>query len=329
MGKSKNQAYNNQQQQRQDVYRSAGDAYNTSRQPSPLEGEMGGVSNEFMNNYRNAAQTNMADYGNIMKGFQDYGKNANFSYNKVSADRPAELGEGYGYLREAMPGYREFANTGGYSAADQQELRARGMAPIRSAYGNTMMEMDRARSLGGNGGAANYIAASSKAQREMPGQMADAMTGVNAKLAEDIRTGKLAGLEGMTKVGGTMGGLADSEAGRMLQAQMANQGADLQTQSMTDRARQFALGGQSQLYGTTPGMASTFGNQALNAYNTRAGMEQSRNQFGLGALDAQVRTFNPNNDVKPKPWWQTALGYGAQIGGNILGAYAGTPGGRI
>jgi len=329
MGKDRNKAYDQQQQQRSNIYNQAAADYKATKTPSPLEGEMTGVSNNFMNNYNQAAATGMADYGNIMKGFNDYSKNANFSYKPVSATRPNELNEGYGYLREAAPGYREFANTGGYSPQDIQELRARGISPIRSAYGNTMMELDRARALGGSGGAPNYIAAASKAQRELPGQMADAETTVNAGLADAIRQGKLAGLAGLTGIGGTMGGLADNEAGRTLQADLANQGADLQVQGMSDSAKRFGLTGATSLYGTSPGMASTFGNQALQSYNTRAGLEQGRNQNGLGLLDAQMRSLNPQLDVKPKPWWQTALGIGTQIGGNILGAYAGAPGGRI
>lgn len=242
----------------------------------------------------------MGKYNSFLKDFNPQAQQVNYQ-------RPAELNEGFGYLRQAAPGYKEFADTGGYSAQDIQELRARGMAPIRSAYGNTMMEMDRARSLGGAGGAPNYIAAASKAQREMPGQMADAMTGVNAKLAEDIRTGRLAGMAGLTQVGGTMGGLAGDDAQRMLSSQLANQSADLQAQGLGVQGRLGAMGGMANLYGTTPGMSSMFGNQALNAYGQRAQMEQARNQFGLGLLDAQTRAANSAYETKGTPWWKTAL----------------------
>lgn len=329
MGSHRNDAYNAQQQQRQSIFNTANTSYKNSQEPSGTEQEMVPISQNFMNNYNTASTRNMADYGDLMKGFSDYSKNAKFGFERVQNERPAELGESYGYLREAMPGYREFAANGGYSDKDQQELRARGMSPIRSAYGNTMMQLDRARSLGGNGGATNYIAAASRAQRELPGQMADAMTGVNANLAEQIRSGKLQGLEGMTRIGGTMGGLADSDANRSLHAATSNQAADMQTQMNEDSAKRFGISGQSQLYGTTPGLSSTFGNQALQAYNTRAGMESSRNQYGLGLINAQLSAMNPANDQKQKPWWQSALGFGANLAGNVLGAYAGAPGGRI
>lgn len=285
---------------------------------TPLEKEYIPQSQHMWNNYVNASERNMNDYSNIMGGYGSFMSDISkqgptkFGFERVSAERPAELGESYGYLRETMPGYREFAQTGGYSPTDIQELRARGVAPIRAAYGNTMMEMNRARALGGSGGAPNYIAAASKAQREMPGQMADAMTGVNAQLAQDIRQGRLAGLSGMAGVGSTMGGLSSQEAGRMLQAAMSNQNADLQAQQLSEQSLQAMRGlqleglrGQTSLYGTTPGMAATFGNQALDAYRNRINLEQLRNQTGLGLLGAQINAYGGQQATEP--WWKQAL----------------------
>jgi hypothetical protein len=277
----------------QEVINQAQTAYQNTQQPSANEAAYGPISDQFMTNYNNAVTQNTQDYGNIMGAYQQFreglGGPSQFSYQKVSAQRPKELGKAYGYLDEAMPGYRDFASTGGYSPTDIQELRARGISPIRAAYGNTMMELDRARSLGGGGGAPNYIAAASRAQRDLPGQMADAMTTVNAGLADSIRQGKMFGLQGITGTGSAMGNLSSAEAGRMLQAAMANQGADLQAQQMGEQSLQnlrqmqlAGIGGQASLYGTTPGMSNMFGNQALNAWQQRAGMEQARNQFGLG-----------------------------------------------
>lgn len=306
-------------------------AYEQSQQPSATEQEFTPISQGMFNNYNQAVQQNTQDYGNIMGGYQNWRNDLSgfqneldnmsptrFSFERVNAPRPGELNESYGYLREAAPGYREFAQTGGYSPQDIQELRARGISPIRAAYGNTMREIDRARRLGGGG--SNYIAARSRAQRELPQQIADATTTVNANLADAIRQGKLAGLAGITGIGSTMGGLSSAEAGRQLQAALANQSADLQTQGMNQQALQQSianrmgvrgmglqgLSGMSSLYGTTPGMASTFGNQALNAYNTRASMEANRMNYGLGLLDTQLRSYGAEG--QDRPWWQTALG---------------------
>ena len=307
-----------------DVINQAKGQYQNTLQPTDTEKEFTPISQNFYNQYQNAIGQQTKDYGNIMGAYNDFRNNlpspTKFSAQNVSAPRPAELSKSYGYLDEAMPGYREFAQTGGYSPTDIQELRARGVSPIRSAYGNTMMQLDRARALGGAGGAPNYIAARSRAQRELPQQMADAMTGVNANLADAIRQGKEFGLSGITGTGSTMGNLASAEAGRQLSAAEANQSANLQAQSLGENSLQnrlglnlSGLGGEASLYGTSPGMASTFGNQALNAYGQRAAMESNRNNYGLGLLDAQLRGYSANQGQQGNPWWQTALGVAGTV----------------
>lgn len=306
--------------QSKDITQQAQQRYQTTTTPTPTENEFVPFSQQMNNNYQTAVARNTEDYGNIMGAYQKFRENlgspTKFSFQNVSAPRPAELGESYGILREALPGYREFASTGGYSPTDIQELRARGVSPIRSAYGNTMMQLDRARALGGASGTPNYIAALSRAQRELPEQLASATTDVNAKLAEDIRQGRLAGLAGIRGVGGDMGQLSSAEAGRQLQANLANAENDLRAQQLTEGSRQSmfgnqlaSIGGQASLYGTTPGMSSMFGNQALNSYQLRSGMENARNQFGLGLIDAQLQ----GNAQRGQPWWQQALGVAGTV----------------
>jgi Chaperone of endosialidase len=291
----------------QQVINQANQQYQTTLTPSPLENQMSGVSQQFMNNYNTAVQRNTQDYGDIMGAYNQFRQG--LTTPRISAPRPAELGESYGYLREAMPGYREFASTGGYSPTDIQELRARGISPIRAAYGNTMMELDRSRALGGSGGQGQYVAALSRAQRELPEQLANATTNVNAGLADAIRQGRMFGLQGISGTGATMGGLSSQEAGRQLQAEMSNQQAEQNSNQM----RLAALGGMSSLYGTTPGMSSMFGNQALNSYGQLAGMQAARQNYGLGLMDTQLRGYNTQEQNKGTPWWQTALGIAGTV----------------
>lgn len=299
----------------QDVYNRSVSAYEESKTPGQAESALSGIAPGYQGAAESARNTNMADYSRIMSGYQGLKVPGptNFSFQNVTAQRPAELGESYGYLREAMPGYREFASTGGYSDKDIQELRARGVSPIRSAYGNTMREIDRSRSLAGSGGSTNYIAAMSRAQRELPQQLADATTNVNAGLADSIRQGKMFGLQGITGTGSTMGNLSSAEAGRMLQADLANQGADLQAQGMSEQSRQanFAnqlnqLAGQTSLYGTTPAMSSTFGNQALDAYGQWNQAEAQRRNQGMQSIEQQRLMAMPDS-VKGTPWWKKAM----------------------
>ncbi len=342
------------------------------QQPTPFENEFAGPSQDFYNTYTQSRDRQMQDYGDIMQGFRDYRagpvndlmkataarKAPNFSFERVSPERvaykrTAETDEGLGNLRtafgttsSALPGYQEFSQTGGYSPQDIQELRARGVSPIRSAYSNTMRELDRARSIGGGGGAPNYIAAASRAQRELPQQMADATTNVNAGLAEQVRSGRLAGLQGILGVGGQQAGIGGNVAGigqaesaamleaaranqgASLQASLANQDADLRAQQLTEQgysadvAAKIAaaelgyrgLEGERSLYGTTPAMSSLFGSQALQGFGQRGQMEQFRNQYGLGLIDAQLRAMNGQpQEEQGRPWWQTAL----QVAGTV------------
>jgi hypothetical protein len=115
----------------------------------------------------------------------------------------------------------------------------------------------------------------------------------------------------------------------MLQAAMANQSADLQTQAYREQSLQnqrqaqlAALSGQTSLYGTTPAMASTFGNQALNAYGQRVNLEQMRNQYGLGLLGAQTSAYG--NQTQQEPWWKTALNVGSSVLPYVLGGGGGS-----
>jgi hypothetical protein len=153
----------------------------------------------------------------------------------------------------------------------------------------------------------------SKMQRELPGQLSSATTDVNAKLADAIRQGKLSGLSGLSNIGSQMGGMASAESGRQLQAGIANQGAGLQAAGLTqqslnnyNQAQLGALNGQVGLYGTTPAMAATFGNQALNSTGQQLTAEQMRNQQSLGYLNTQNQSYA--SQPTQQPWWQQVLG---------------------
>jgi hypothetical protein len=73
-----------------------------------------------------------------------------------------------------------------------------------------------------------------------------------------------------------------------------------------------------------------FGNQALNAWQTRAGMEQARNQFGLGLLGTMMQGYGmqpyEQTTSTSKPWWETALGVAGTVApffSNMTGGYHG------
>ena len=287
------------------------------------------MQSTMMGNYNQATGQGVQDYGDIMGRYRSYMDDpANSSFERVSGERidPSTIG----YTRSpelgsAMKGYQEFANTGGFDENAQRDIRARGISPIRAAYANTQMQLDRARSLGGGGGASNYIAATSRAQRDLPQQLADAEQNVNADLAGRIQQGRLAGLGGLSETS-----LADIGFGQ--QAQLANQGAIMQSrlsnQDVSLRAalanqgaglqsRQNKLGalaGMSSLYGTAPGMASTFGNQALGASG-----QQLQGQ-GLQS-DISRQKIQGGLDIQKLPSKWSNVGKMAKIAGAAAATY--------
>lgn len=256
--------------------------------PSPIESEFGPTRQNLSNQFQNAITRQVGNYDDIMGQYKGFNPQS-------TAARPGQVQQGYDTLTSAGTGFKNFADTGGYSAQDVQDLRARGMSPITASYGNAMRELDRARAIGGSGGSPNYIAAVSKAQRNLPQQLSDAMQGVNANLAQSIAQNKLAGLQGEAGVGSSIGSLAGQEAGRQ----------DART-TASEQERLASMGGQASLYSATPGQATTFGNQVLGAYGLSGQQEQSRNQTGLQSLADYVNAYTGAKPVTP--WWQTALG---------------------
>lgn len=285
---------------------------------NPLTEQLAQQQQSIFNNYTNAVGQAQADYSGIMGGYNSLANKISstppttFNWNAVSSPTPAQLTEGYGDLRSAAAGYQNFADTGGYSDQDIADLRARGISPVRATYANAQANIDRAKSLGG-GYAPNYIAATAKMARDQSQGAADATQQVNAQLAEDIRSGKLAGLGGLASVGGTIGGLSLQDAQRILSANLANSQGGLQAAGMTYGAAQdqiknlLGIGqAQTSLYGTTPGQASMFGNQALQAMSqrlTQMGMSQDDASRLLSIMSGQQQQSGQSGPA----WWTYAL----------------------
>jgi len=171
--------------------------------------------------------------------------------------------------------YRQFADTGGYSPGDLGAIRSRALSPVRAAYSDVNRDIDRSRSLTGDY-APGYAATKAKVGREQAYTTADATTNVESAIAQMVQQGKLAGMGGM---GQTMGQI---------------QGGQIA-----------GLGGQAGMYGTTPGMASMFGRQALGA-------QSLQNQMGLGMMGAR------NQSLQQPGMFDTIMGGAGRIGGAIL-----------
>jgi hypothetical protein len=265
-------------------------------QRNRYENQQGPMVNAFAQNYGQGAEQVMGDYTDIMNRYAGIasdpggfggasGGNVDYlqspgTYNPhtISYDDPFN----------SYAGYQEFSRTGGYSPQDMQDLRERGTAPVRTAYANAEREIGRQRGLGG-GYAPNAVAALARMGREQSQGMADAMQNVNAGIVDRRNQGQLAGLGGMQGIENqrlaAQIGVGQFNAGQLTEAEKNNiaqnwalqqansqiQGRNLsagasasnQAAALASQRQMGALAGMSNLYGTTPGMAQTFGNQLL------------------------------------------------------------------
>lgn len=138
---------------------------------------------QLWNNFQNANEMGMRDYGNIMQGFQ-----------------------------APMAGYGEFAKTGGFSPTDLGNIRAQSIAPIRGMYAGANREVDRSRALQG-GYSPGYGVLKSRLAREGSTALSDASTNVEGMIAQMVQQGKLAGLGGQADVGSRMSSLFGTAPG--------------------------------------------------------------------------------------------------------------------
>ena len=184
----------------------------------------------------------------------------------------------YNGINSALSGYSNFAQTGGFSPEDLQNIRARMIAPIRSVYSQANSEVDRQRRLQ-HGYSPNYTAAKAKMAREQAYATSDASTNAEASIAQMLQSDKLAGLSGLS-------GTSSAARGQNLSA----------------------INGQTGLYGTNPGLSQTFGQQVGQNTNqdlAGQGLQQDIGAMRLKGLEAMSKT--PGD-------FQSALG---NIGGLI------------
>ncbi len=194
--------------------------------------------------------------------------------------------------QEAAGYFRNFANTGGISGGDIADMRERAISPMRAVYQNAQDNLNSNKSA--QQFSPNYAAASAKMARNLGYGVADANTNVNASLAEMIQKGKLAGAQG----------LAGTE-GMNLQALLG------------------ANNGQANLYGTTPGMSSTFGNQLLNSSNQLLQGNGQQIGLGQGIMNAQIgKASQPSNYQQAMNNWKSTvdnIGSSMSLAGGMMG----------
>jgi len=257
-----------------------------ARQNDRYEQQQGPMAQAMAYNYGRGSEANFGDYTDIMNRYRgiasgggESGGGGGGGGGGYTAATWAPEQISYKDPFNSYAGMTEFSNTGGYSANDVSNLRARGTSPIRAAYANAEREIGRQRSLQG-GYSPNAFALQGRMAREQGQLGADAMQNVEAGIIDTRNQGRLKGLEGMTDIekqrlaadldvakynANAKMSAAQSNAGAANSAAASN-ASNAAYSAAASRADQLrALSGMTSLYGTNPGMSETFGNQLLSA----------------------------------------------------------------
>lgn len=236
--------------------------------------------------------------------------NSKYTPDKLSYNRTAELDTGFRNMRE-------LSETGGYSPQGIQELRARGVSPLRSMYGQAQNEMNRNRSLQG-GYSPSFNAASSKNTRDMAGSIADQLSNVNAGIAQNVASNRLSAapqhaafaqgeqrdIDSINKTNvenknyaaglnrNTSQGALQSMAGMYAQNDATRLGALGGMYSSTqNNSNQMldAIHGMRSTYATQPGNAALYGQQAA----TNKGLELQDKSINNAASSQLIQAYRP------------------------------------
>jgi len=243
------------------------------------------------NLYGAGVQQNAEDYDAIMKGYQNLASTPSQQIQPQQYTPSQYQYQPSSSLTGAISNLAGLAQTGGYSEGEKADIRARGISPIRSIYAGAMRDVNRQRGLQG-GYSPNYGAVRAKMAREMSDLVSGRTTDINAQLAQSIAGNRLAAASPYASAAGQESALASQygQANQQLmnEAQRYNIESPIEAQKFNisqDLQRQLAaLSGKSSLYGTTPALASLFGNQALQS-------AQLRNQQGQGNLSQILNMY--------------------------------------
>lgn len=270
---------------------------------SPIAPKSEGLFGE--GTYNAALETSAEDYDEIMKHYEQFLQSRSPGRQIMFTPITPQLAEyRRGHADRAIAPYKELAETGGYSDEDISNLRSRGVSPIRAIYDSAQRNLSRNRALQG-GYSPSYTAATTKMARELSEQLGQANTNIEASLAEGRARGRLSAMSSLAPLSAN---IAESEARGRREIDVANAGAVNRANELNmmmplqyeefNRAGEAAnvnsilqgIEGMRMTYGTTPALASTFGNQVLqnkgmenNEANIRRDNAREKSRMILGA----------------------------------------------
>lgn len=193
-----------------------------------------------------AAQKQTSDYDRIMANYQSL-------FNAPSSTP----------ISGSISNLSDLATTGGYSPSAISDLRARAVSPVRSIYATAQQNLERQKALQG-GYSPGYTAATAKMARDEAGQISGALTNVNAGIAQNVAQNRLAAASPYASAEEFNASLANQDLFRKMQATEGMRG----------------------MYGTTPALVSTFGQQVAGAAGLGQGQQELNLRNRLGTMQA-------------------------------------------
>jgi len=192
------------------------------------------------------------------------------------------------------------SQTGGYTAQGKADILARDVSPTRGIYANAQQNMDRQRALSG-GYSPSFNAASLANTQQEANTIGGIDTAANAGIAQNVAANQI-------QAGGMYSGASENAQAQKTQADQNNanivnsinesnanrnmnaQGTNASNALMAgfnNRGNILSgIGGQANLYGTTPALTNTFGNQVMAAGGLGQGQQQLNQQKQRDVLSA-------------------------------------------
>lgn len=259
-------------------------------------------------NYTAAANTQASDYDRIMAQYADLAKSFSsnpLKFNPVSSSSVNPITPQTAPYRQSddvtksIGNLGELSRTGGYSDKDIQDIRERDISPIRSIYANARQNTERQRSLSG-GYSPNFNAVTAKMARDEAQQIGDTTTAANAGIAQNRASNRISAsspyasasssansqqaeadrknADIINQINSMNASIGENNANRSTQVGMFNSQGFMDASKYNRSGALGALQGQVSLYGTTPALTSTFGNQVAQAAQLSQGQQQLNNE---------------------------------------------------
>jgi len=245
-----------------------------------------------------AANTQASDYDKIMQSYGNIAKTAAsnpITPAPVSPSTIAPVTSQYNQspdVTNSLSTLSGLSATGGYTPAGIADIRARDIAPTRSIYANAQQNVERAKALGG-GYSPNYNATQASMARDESNQIGDVTTAANAGIAQNVASNQIAAASPYAAASASANAakaqsdqhntdivnhINELNQQNKLSAGEFNSQGLLGAQQANRQTQLGATQGQASLYGTTPALTSTFGNQVATATNLGQNQQQINNQ---------------------------------------------------